>query len=402
MIILNGSWGLMENKQKEAEYIFAKCLLDDLKPTDWTKNSWERLKDTYLQSKVSYETWERYVKEEIETKEELKLSPEEEPINLIWDKELAEYNIEEKEWLIEGLIPAGGIGVWTGKRGTYKTFLLMNAAYCIASGCDFLNKYKTKKGKIIYLDKENGIPIMKERSRMIKTGLGLDKADIGYICFSQLKIDKNMDIWKIEELIKEHKPAMLVIDTYRRAISFDENSAGDVSRLFVDILRPIVDKHWPLSIVLIHHDRKGGGQDDEMDEIRGSSDLANYCDFILKNQRKGKNIILKQLKNRNAAEVEPIGINVETDEIKFMKFTAGESKVMSYDEKCSEILLVWLAEHKIKQFNTKEAKEVAFSVGIKKNNFFNGLALLENQGIIEKTGHGLYDVISKEAQEDLV
>ncbi len=51
------------DRKKEAEYIFAKRLLDDLNPKDWSIKSWERLKDNYLQSKVSYESWERYVKE---------------------------------------------------------------------------------------------------------------------------------------------------------------------------------------------------------------------------------------------------------------------------------------------------------------------------------------------------
>jgi len=50
-------------KQQEAEYIFVSKLLDDLEPKDWSKETYERLKDTYLQGKVSYETWRRYVSE---------------------------------------------------------------------------------------------------------------------------------------------------------------------------------------------------------------------------------------------------------------------------------------------------------------------------------------------------
>lgn len=50
-------------KKKEAEYIFAKRLLDDLEPKDWSEETYNRLKDTYLQGKVSYKTWKRYIKE---------------------------------------------------------------------------------------------------------------------------------------------------------------------------------------------------------------------------------------------------------------------------------------------------------------------------------------------------
>ena len=51
-----------------------------------------------------------------------------------------------------------------------------------------------------------------------------------------------------------------------------------------------------------------------MDEIRGSSDLANYADIILKTERKEGNLVLKQLKCRNAKEQEPIRIITEIDE----------------------------------------------------------------------------------------
>lgn len=52
-----------ETKKKEAEFIFAKALLDELVTEDHSKEIWESLKDGYLQGKVSYETWERYYNE---------------------------------------------------------------------------------------------------------------------------------------------------------------------------------------------------------------------------------------------------------------------------------------------------------------------------------------------------
>ena len=58
----------MMGKQEEAEFIFAKCLLDDLNIKEWDIGQYTELKDGYLQGKVSYETWKRYVKEIIEPK----------------------------------------------------------------------------------------------------------------------------------------------------------------------------------------------------------------------------------------------------------------------------------------------------------------------------------------------
>lgn len=325
---------------------------------------------------------------------EPKEDPEKKDFEFLWESELDDYEEENKEWIIDGIIPSRSVGVWTGKRGTFKTFLILNAVFSVASEKPFLDRFPTKKGKIIYLDKENGIPIMKQRKNMIKKGLEItESVDVGFICFSTLKIDKTKDMAKLTELIEKEKPSLLIIDTYRRGISFEENDAGEVSKLFVDVLRPIVEKN-NLSIILIHHDRKGESQGDEMDMIRGSSDLANYADFIMKNDRKGKNIILKQLKMRNAPEKCPVEIKIETDEESYIKFvSSGDMVLQGKDEKSAEQILLWIVKERKEQFKTKDAKDYAFRLGIKETNFKNSLNILQSKGVIEKKAKGVYEVI---------
>ncbi len=318
---------------------------------------------------------------------------------LIWEGDMDDYEMEEKTWLIDKIIPSTSLGVWTGKRGTFKTFLVLSAMFAVASGKPFLNRFPTEKGTIIYLDKENGLDVMKTRKNMIKKGLEIDSSvPIGFICFSQLKIDNTDHIAELEELIKIHEPKLLVVDTYRRGISFEENDAGRVSWLFTEILRPLVEK-YKISIILIHHDRKGESQGDEMDMIRGSSDLANYADFILRNERKGKNLVLKQLKMRAAPEIEPINVKIETDETSYINFVStGDYVLQTRDQKCAEVLTLWIVKNNIERFETKEAREIAFNEGIKKQNFFNGLDVLVDNGFIEKEGKGIYKVISENAK----
>lgn len=45
---------------------FVKPKLDDFNPKEWDKETFERIKDGYLENKCSYEMYQRYVKEEIE------------------------------------------------------------------------------------------------------------------------------------------------------------------------------------------------------------------------------------------------------------------------------------------------------------------------------------------------
>lgn len=319
--------------------------------------------------------------------------------NIIWEDELRNYTEDEKEWIIDKLIPTKSVCILTGKRGTLKTFLTLAISYAVALGNPFLDKFDAKKGKVIYLDKENGIAIMKKRTEMLRHGMNIngEKIDIGFICFSQIKLDKLGGVAAIESVIKEHKPHLLIVDTYRRSVSFDENDAGKVSTLFVDTLRPIVEKH-NTSILLIHHNRKSSGHSevaDEMDEMRGSSDLANYADIILKTERRGKSLVLKQLKNRNAEEELPIKIKCEFSEnssscLKLLY--DGEFKKQSKSEKCCELLLLWINENDIKQFKTSDAKKIAFKKGVKESSFKYALNEMENKGVIKNVGFGLYNV----------
>lgn len=385
------------NREKLEKTIIDKCKYysgfsqDDLESKYGFENGQkheflEGVKDTILLRQFDYKKpKEKKLKKESNKKRE--------EYRLIWEKDLKDIEEIETEWLIERLIPPKSVGVWTGKRGTMKTFLVLNAVCCSSKGLNFLGQYPTKEIKVLYLDKENGTAVLKQRLPMIKKGLSVEEnLPIAFVCFSTFRLDNPYDIAKLEKIIVENDFNLLVVDTYRRAIGFDENSAGDVSFLFVNTLRPLVERH-NVSIILIHHDKKGISPD-EMDSIRGSSDLANYSDFILKNERKGKNLVLKQLKCRNAPEIEPIFINVETDESTFIKFNStGKYEPQTKENKAFEILTLWITNEKLKSFTTKEAKKVANENGIKKQNFYNALDSLQNLGIISKRVKGVYDVI---------
>jgi RecA-family ATPase len=327
-----------------------------------------------------------------------------EDYQLIWDNELKNFKIEEKEWLVDKLIPSKAVCIITGKRGTMKTFMTLLLCYSVASGEEFLDKFKTSQGKVIYLDKENGINIMKNRTMMLKRGLERenDEFPIGFICFSQIKIDKLGGVAAIEEVIEQHKPKLLVIDTYRRSVGFDENDAGKVSELFVDILRPIVEK-YNISVILIHHNRKSatnhGEVSDEMDELRGSSDLANYADLIIKLERHGNKIIVKQLKNRNAEEIQPFSVMCNFCEedgeatCVRMKYD-GEYAKPTKGDRCAESIILWMETNQRYSLKTSDLKDLCFEKGFKKNQLHNALNELCEKGILKQIGRGEYENIS--------
>ena len=60
-----------EEKAAEANYLGSLSKLNELVPKDWSDESYERLKDSYLKG-ITYETWKRYVKEHPERLKENK------------------------------------------------------------------------------------------------------------------------------------------------------------------------------------------------------------------------------------------------------------------------------------------------------------------------------------------
>lgn len=51
------------DKEAEANYIFACSLLEQLSMHDWSREKYEKMKDSYLQGKVTWESWNRFVEE---------------------------------------------------------------------------------------------------------------------------------------------------------------------------------------------------------------------------------------------------------------------------------------------------------------------------------------------------
>lgn len=300
--------------------------------------------------------------------------------NVLTDAELQDYFAPTIEWRVQNFIRPKSIIIVGAKRSGLKSWFMLNLSYCVASGKSFLDKYETQKGAVLYLDKENGLSELKTRSPMVKKGLGIldNLSNFYYVSECPLKLDKSLDLEAIERLIIDKQISLIIVDTYRRFISFEENDANEVSKFFVDTLKPFCERTG-VAVVFIHHEKKGKPDGDEMDMLRGSSDLANFVDGIIQIERNGENMLIKQTKSRGARELEPFRLKVETDETTYFKFVyAGEPQ--SAEQMIAKKITDWLILNKMKQVRHGEIKEY---VG-KTSNLSGALELLQSSGILTK------------------
>src|SRR5262249_26042891 len=56
----------------------------------------------------------------------------------------------EPEWLVDGILPARGIGLTYGETGSAKTFFLSHAGYSISSGLPWAGRH-TKAGAVVFV-----------------------------------------------------------------------------------------------------------------------------------------------------------------------------------------------------------------------------------------------------------
>lgn len=317
-------------------------------------------------------------------------------IKLLSHAELMNYELPAVPWLVNGLIRHSSINVLAGKSSTLKSWLSLVIANSLSLGITLFGKFTVNSGAVLFLDRENHFSELKNRQKMILNGLGVDlQPKTFFISESNVKLDNPNHLPFLEKIISENKICLMIVDVYRRLISFDENDANEVSRLFVDLLKPLVERTG-VSILLIHHEKKGDGSGDKLDRLRGSSDLSNYVDSVLQVNRKGSILQIEQTKNRSALEIEKFELRVETDEESYFKFLySGETQDLSLIGQFCDILLTYLKTEKLVRFDSRLCINIAASNNLRRSLVFEALSELQNRGIIERNSRGNYTLLDQ-------
>ena len=197
---------------------------------------------------------------------------------------------QPQPWVIEKLIPMGGLVNLYGKPKTGKSFLALSLAQAIVNQePDWCGYPIPAPGPVAYLQIDT--PREEWSSR-------LSKMSIKPVANSDLWI---ADMWQVPEFpfnilnpqqtelrwlkqsIASINPVLTVIDTLREVHSGDENDSTNMR----NVIAYLVDACRPSAILLLSHARKDSmltvnGDDDMMDQARGSSYVAGRMDVVMK------------------------------------------------------------------------------------------------------------------------
>lgn len=202
----------------------------------------------------------------------------------------------EISWLIPGLIPRYGVVVLAGKGGVGKSFLALHIAKCLLKGDKFLDLVDVRKsGKILIMDKENDLAVLKARLKM------MDMADLESLIIypnPDVFIDQEKGIEFIEQEIRAEKPDLVILDSWTQFLSrTDENNPIQVNNVIMS-LRKLAQEH-NVCFLIIHHLRKSQFYAvEQIDELRGSSALVNAVDAVILLRGGGVEKTINTVKNR--------------------------------------------------------------------------------------------------------
>lgn len=198
-------------------------------------------------------------------------------------------------WLIDGLIVQGQRSMIFGEPGSYKSFLALDLALCIATGASW-HGHKTLPGRVVYIAGE-GQGGMGKRIKAWKAYHGYVGSAPISILGEAAQLLHSGDVEALLEAITAlpDAPVAIIIDTLARAIvGGDENSAKDMGQVVaaIDRIHDVTGAH----IMVIHHKARGAKN------ARGSTAVPGGMDTTIDLTREGQIVTVHCPKQKEAAE----------------------------------------------------------------------------------------------------
>ena len=154
------------------------------------------------------------------------------------------------DYIIDGLIPQQGLTISVGDSGLGKSPLHYQAGICVAAGVPFLGR-KVRRGRVLYIDHENGIAQIDTLVLRIAKYLRLREGPADFRIWSANDSDAPIDLGTV---CQEFKPNWVIIDPLSLMWPSAEQDNSSAAKVFT-FLRHLMGKHHCV-VTMMHHLRK--------------------------------------------------------------------------------------------------------------------------------------------------
>ena len=176
-------------------------------------------------------------------------------------------------YVVKGLLRRASYAIIYGSPGAGKTFAMLDAAYHVAAGKDWMGR-KVHQGCVVYLAYE-GEGGLVDRAKALRQKYGTADVPL-YIVGAAFNLKEKTGRAELGDLIAQlpAKPVLIVVDTFARAIDAmggDENSAHDAGAFNHAVAALIASTR--AAVVVLHHPGKDAARG-----ARGSSAIKGALD----------------------------------------------------------------------------------------------------------------------------
>lgn len=207
-------------------------------------------------------------------------------------------NVKDPEWLVPGILPSFGTGMIYGESGSYKSFVVLDMALCLAYGIPGQWNAPPVQNDVLFMAGEGPVATAKKRWPAWLEWQGIsDREQHRFLIKDRVPFYTDTDAWEhVKADIAElgAKPSLIIVDTLSRLITgLDENSAKDASMItnFMEQL----SRYYECFVLAVHHTGK-----DQSKGARGSSAFYANFDTVISTKLKSGGAEFRVRKQKDA------------------------------------------------------------------------------------------------------
>jgi len=207
-------------------------------------------------------------------------------------------------WLIDSIIPSGGLVGLYGPPGVMKSFVAADIALSVAAG-GLWQGHEVTRGYPLYVCAEGSAGMGKRIKGWLQyRGLKPSQARAAWLTESVPVYADSDGMHRVIERIEEAEvvPDLIVIDTLARCFDGDENQQADMGRFVAGVDR--LRKEYDATVLVVHHTRLDGTRE------RGNTAFRGAADAMLSLSNKKGKLVLSCDKQKDAEEFK--GIELRT------------------------------------------------------------------------------------------
>lgn len=207
---------------------------------------------------------------------------------------------KDVEWRVDSFFPKGGVGIIAGLPGQGKSWMALDLAIECSMGGLWLTRFQTRKCKVLYIDEESTPTHLRERlSKLIQfKGYAIEDVDLILSVGKGLNFSVPSSVVELKELLAQQQPGLVVIDSFIRVHSSDENSASEMSKVN-GVLKCLKDEFGCTFILIDHQKKPGQSETASANQLRGSSEKSAFLDSLLSVRMEGEKIHVHHSKSRS-------------------------------------------------------------------------------------------------------